>query len=196
METFISGEAKGELFFSLTSSSLGCIFLRFGLVGGIVAFSSIGSGSYKRRNLSLKIFNIFGQLVLEKLDKRLHCLFLSIFMCKTRIFLLWFVSFFHCIPPSPALGGNKRSSFLLNGDHLCIVYLLWTWKYSLYFLISFYESYFVLFSFSDLPRFIFASWLFVTYSFGKPELHIFGFLLLHRHSCFLTLCLAYFSEIW
>lgn len=108
VETFISGETKGEPFFSLTSSSLGCIFLRFGLVGGIVAFSSIGSGSYKRRNLSLKIFNMFGQLVLEKLDKRLHCLFISICMCETRTFLSCFVGFFRCSPPFPALGGKKK----------------------------------------------------------------------------------------
>lgn len=155
METFISGETKGEPFFSLTSSPSGCILLRSGLVGGIVVLSS---GSYKMRNLELKIFNMFGQLVLEKFDKRLYCLFLSICMCKNNKFLLCFVSFFHCIPPSSALGGTKQSSFLLTGDLLCTFYLLnkisavWTWRYSLIF------SVLALFFFWKLLCFVFLFW--------------------------------------
>lgn len=112
----ISGEEKGGPFFYL--SLLGCIFLRFGLMGGNVAFSSTESGRYKKRNLNFKILSVFGQLVLKKFDKRLHCLFLSICICKYKIFLLCLINFFHCIPPSLDMGGNKWSSFLLIGDHL------------------------------------------------------------------------------
>lgn len=139
------GRRRGNHFFNLTCSLLGGIFLRFGLMGGIVSFSSVECGTHKTRNLNLKIFNVFGQLVFKKFDKRLHCLFLSIYICKYKIFLLCFINLFHCIPPSPDMGGNKWSSFLLIGDHLCIVYLLhkisalWTWRY-LYLLISFYGS--------------------------------------------------------
>lgn len=137
---------------------------------------------------------MFGLLDQRNLIKD-YIVFSFLFVCvKTR--------YSCCALPSPALEGNKSSSCLLTGNHLCIFYLLhkisalWMGRYSLYLLISFFESYFVLVSFSDLSRFIFATWLFIIYSFGKAELHICGLLLLHRHNCFLTLCLADFSEIW
>lgn len=88
---------------------------------------------------------------------------------------------------------NETLFLLWNPDHPCIVYLLfkisalWTWKYSLYFFISFSASYFLLFSFSDLPRLSFVRCVSAIYSLGKPEVQIFGLLLLHRDSCFPTL---------
>lgn len=62
-----------------------------------------------------------------------------------------------------------------HGNILCI------------FFISFSASYFLLFSFSDLPRLSFVRCVSAIYSLGKPEVQIFGLLLLHRHNCFPTL---------
>lgn len=97
--------------------------------------------------------------------------------------------------------GTNKSSFLWTGDLLCTFYYFIRFLHSghgdILCTCSFLFMKVTLFCFPLLTsQDLFASCLFIIYSFGKPVLHIFGPLLLHRHNYFLTLCLAGYSEIW